>query len=565
MVPLAKTPTGIEGLDEITDGGLPKGRPTLVAGNAGCGKTLLGMEFLVKGITEYKENAVFVSFEESIDDLIENVASLGYDLKDLIAKKKLRIDQVKVERSEIEETGDYDLEGLFIRLDYAIKSVNAKRVVLDTLESLFAGFTNEALLRAELRRLFQWLKDRGVTAIITGERGDASITRQGLEEYVSDCVILLDHRIENQISTRRMRIVKYRGSTHGTNEYPFLIDEDGISVMPITSIKLNHIVSSRRIQSGIPELDSMLGGGYFEASNVLLSGTAGTGKTNVATYFVNANCVQGKKSLYIAFEESPDQIIRNASSIGLDLQPFVDKGLLKFESTRSTTQGLEMHLARFHKLIRSHKPTVVVVDPITNLVTTGNAAEVRAMLSRMMDMFKSENITAIFTSLSQPGAALEQTEFGVSSFVDTWLLLRDHEVNGERNKLMYVLKSRGTAHSNQVREFVITDNGIKLIDVYAGSEGLLTGSSRIAEEAKTKIHEVELQNRLTTKQKKLQYEQKVTEAQIKSLSAQLKMQEQELRNIHSVEQYRQDTVVSGKAVMRAARGETKLVRNNGKR
>jgi circadian clock protein KaiC len=565
MVPLAKTPTGIEGLDEITDGGLPKGRPTLVAGNAGCGKTLLGMEFLVKGITEYKENAVFVSFEESIDDLIENVASLGYDLKDLIAKKKLRIDQVKVERSEIEETGDYDLEGLFIRLDYAIKSVNAKRVVLDTLESLFAGFTNEALLRAELRRLFQWLKDRGVTAIITGERGDASITRQGLEEYVSDCVILLDHRIENQISTRRMRIVKYRGSTHGTNEYPFLIDEDGISVMPITSIKLNHIVSSRRIQSGIPELDSMLGGGYFEASNVLLSGTAGTGKTNVATYFVNANCVQEKKSLYIAFEESPDQIIRNASSIGLDLQPFVDKGLLKFESTRSTTQGLEMHLARFHKLIRSHKPTVVVVDPITNLVTTGNAAEVRAMLSRMMDMFKSENITAIFTSLSQPGAALEQTEFGVSSFVDTWLLLRDHEVNGERNKLMYVLKSRGTAHSNQVREFVITDNGIKLIDVYAGSEGLLTGSSRIAEEAKTKIHEVELQNRLTTKQKKLQYEQKVTEAQIKSLSAQLKMQEQELRNIHSVEQYRQDTVVSGKAVMRAARGETKLVRNNGKR
>jgi circadian clock protein KaiC len=501
MVPLAKTPTGIEGLDEITDGGLPKGRPTLVAGNAGCGKTLLGMEFLVKGITEYKENAVFVSFEESIDDLIENVASLGYDLKDLIAKKKLRIDQVKVERSEIEETGDYDLEGLFIRLDYAIKSVNAKRVVLDTLESLFAGFTNEALLRAELRRLFQWLKDRGVTAIITGERGDASITRQGLEEYVSDCVILLDHRIENQISTRRMRIVKYRGSTHGTNEYPFLIDEDGISVMPITSIKLNHIVSSRRIQSGIPELDSMLGGGYFEASNVLLSGTAGTGKTNVATYFVNANCVQEKKSLYIAFEESPDQIIRNASSIGLDLQPFVDKGLLKFESTRSTTQGLEMHLARFHKLIRSHKPTVVVVDPITNLVTTGNAAEVRAMLSRMMDMFKSENITAIFTSLSQPGAALEQTEFGVSSFVDTWLLLRDHEVNGERNKLMYVLKSRGTAHSNQVREFVITDNGIKLIDVYAGSEGLLTGSSRIAEEAKTKIHEVELQNRLTTKQK----------------------------------------------------------------
>jgi circadian clock protein KaiC len=564
MITLAKAPTGIDGLDEITQGGLPKGRPTLIAGNAGCGKTLLAMEFLVKGITEYKENAVFVSFEESADDLIQNVASLGYDLKDLISKKKLRIDQIKVERSEIEETGEYDLEGLFIRLDYAINSVNAKRVVLDTIESLFSGFTDDSILRAELRRLFEWLKEKGVTAIITAERGDATLTRQGLEEYVSDCVILLDHRINEQISTRRLRIVKYRGSMHGTNEYPFLIDEDGISVMPITSIKLDHIVSSRRILSGIAELDAMLGGGYYEGSNILLTGTAGTGKTNVATYFVNANCERGKKSLFIAFEESPDQIVRNAASIGLNIQQFIDKGLLKFESTRSTSQGLEMHLARFHKLIKTYKPSVVVVDPITNLITTGNSTEVRAMLSRMMDMFKSAGITAIFTSLTQGGVNLEQTDFGVSSFVDTWLLLRDYEINGERNKLMYVLKSRGTAHSNQVREFIINDKGITLNDVYSGPEGLLVGSARVAEEARMRNRELENGNLLLTRQKQLHYEYQVTEAEIKSMTARLKMQQQELKNLNSADKLSHEAVSSSKAAMRVARGHGRKTDKNAK-
>lgn len=561
---LAKTPTGIEGLDEISGGGLPAGRPTLVAGNAGCGKTLLAMEFLVKGITEYNENAVFVSFEETAEDLALNVASLGYDLDKLIKQKKLRIDQIKVERNEIEETGEYDLEGLFIRLDYAIKSVNAKRVVLDTIESLFASFTNQAVLRSELRRLFFWLKDRGVTAIITGERGDATITRQGLEEYVSDCVILLDHRTEHQISTRRMRIVKYRGSTHGTNEYPFLIDADGISVMPITSLKLDQPVSSRRVTSGIAELDTMLGGGFYEASNILLTGTSGTGKTNVGTYFVGANCDLGKRSLYIAFEESPQQIIRNAGSIGLDLQKHFDSGLLKFESTRSTTQGLEMHLARFHKLIKSFKPSVVVVDPITNLVTTGNTVEIRAMLSRMMDMFKAENITAIFTSLSQGGDNPEQTEFGVSSFVDTWLLLRDHEVNGERNKLMYVLKSRGTAHSNQVREFVITDKGIHLIDVYLGNEGILTGSARVTHQAGQNAREAERLDRIDIKHKKLSYDRDVTEAEIKSLNARLHMQKSEMQSLSVAESLRQDNVATDKALLQTSRDTGRKAKPHGK-
>lgn len=559
MRELAKTPTGIDGLDEITNGGLPTGRPTLVAGNAGCGKTLLGMEFLVQGITKFHENAVFISFEESAEDLIQNVASLGYDLNKFIAKKQLRIDQIKVERSEIEETGEYDLEGLFIRLDYAIKSVNAKRVVLDTIESLFSGFTDDAILRAELRRLFQWLKDRGVTAIITAERGDAMLTRQGLEEYVSDCVILLDHRIESQISTRRLRIVKYRGSTHGTNEYPFLIDADGITVMPITSIRLDQAVSSKRLSSGIPALDKMLGGGYYEGSNILLSGTAGTGKTSVSVYFAHANCARGQKTLYIAFEESPQQIIRNAGSIGLQLQPHVDKGLLHIKAIRSTTLGLEMHLATIYKLVRDINPTVVVVDPITNLTTDGTSSEVRSMLSRLMDMFKSAGITAIFSSLSQAGNPQEQTDFGVSSFVDTWLLLRDYEVNGERNKLIYVLKSRGTAHSNQVREFVMSDEGIKLIDVFSGEGHFLTGSARIAQDNDLKAVEADRRTELSSRQRQIEYEVQVTQAQIKSLTAQLQMQQDTKYSLVETEGTRDAaTATSAAGVKRArARGTKK--------
>lgn len=540
LTSLAKSKTGIDGLDEITEGGLPTGRPTLIAGNAGCGKTLMAMEFLVNGITQYGENGVFVSFEENKDDLVQNVASLGHDLKKLVADKKLYIDHVQVERSEIEETGEYDLEGLFIRLGYAIDKVGAKRVVLDTLESLFSGFDNDAILRAELRRLFQWLKDRGVTAIITGERGDASITRQGLEEYVSDCVILLDHRIEDQISTRRLRIVKYRGSTHGTNEYPFLIDKDGITVMPITSITLDHDVSDKRIPSGISELDDMLAGGYYQGSSILMSGTAGTGKTNVATFLADATCKRNQKVLYIAFEESPQQIVRNANSIGLNLQTYIKKGLLHFESQRSSSQGLEMLLATLFKLVRDVKPSVVIIDPISTLATSGNNTAVRATLGRLLDMLKSNNATALLTSLTQGGDALEQTDYGISSFVDTWLLLRDYENNGERNRLMYVLKSRGTAHSNQVREFVISNNGIHLAEVYMGDEGMLTGSARVTAEARARVNAAASQNEFTLRRRQLEHRRQVTEAQLKSSQAELEMQIAELDSLLTNETERQE-------------------------
>ena len=448
---LPKAPTGIQGLDEITGGGLPRGRPTLICGSAGCGKTLLAMEFLVRGARQFNEPGVFMAFEETAKDLTQNVASLGFNLKDLIARKKMVLDFVYIERSEIEETGEYDLEGLFIRLGQAIDSIGAKRVVLDTIESLFSGLPNPLILRAELRRLFRWLKTKGVTAIITGERGEDTLTRQGLEEYVSDCVIVLDHRISEQVSSRRLRVVKYRGSTHGTNEYPFLIDENGISVLPVTSLGLQQTASTQRIPTGITRLDAMLGGtGYYRGSSVLISGTAGTGKSSLAAHFAAAACHRGERALYFAFEESPSQIMRNMSSIGIDLQLCVQKGLLQFQANRPTFAGLEMHLTMMHKAISAFKPQVVIVDPLNSFIIGSNEPEVKAMLMRLVDFLKMNQITGLFTNLTSGGGALEQTDVAISSLIDTWLLLRDIELGGERNRGLYILKSRGMAHSNQI-------------------------------------------------------------------------------------------------------------------
>lgn len=465
---LEKCPTGIAGLDEITGGGLPKGRPTLVVGSAGSGKTLLGMEFLIKGVTGYNEPGVFVAFEETAEDLSKNVASLGFDLDALVAKKKLAIDYVYIERSEIEETGEYDLEGLFVRLGYAIKSVGAKRVVLDTIEVLFAGLPNEAILRAELRRLFRWLKTMGVTAIVTGERGEQSLTRYGLEEYVADCVILMDHRVTDELSTRRLRVVKYRGSAHGTNEYPFLIDEQGISILPITSLGLAHEALTERVATGIPKLDAMFhGGGYYRGSSVLVSGMAGSAKTSVAAYFANAACRSGRRCLYFSFEESESQILRNLRSIGLDLAKWTRKGLLKFHTSRPEMQGLERHLVEMHKHIADFRPEVIVVDPVTNLIKAGTQIDVSSMLTRLVDYLKTEKITSLFTSLVTGVAGIEEAA-GVSSLMDTWIALRRIESGGERKRGVEILKSRGMAHDSRTREFVLTDSGLVIADVKAG-------------------------------------------------------------------------------------------------
>jgi circadian clock protein KaiC len=529
MATLPKAATGIVGLDEITGGGIPKGRPTLICGSAGCGKTLMAMEFLVRGALEQNEPGVFLAFEENAGELAKNVASLGFDLEDLEKRDKIVLDYVYIERSEIEDTGEYDLEGLFIRLDYAINSIGAKRVVLDTIEALFSGLPNENILRAELRRLFRWLKGKGVTAVITAERGEGALTRHGLEEYVADCVIMLDHRIMNQMSTRRMRIVKYRGSTHGTNEYPFLIDESGISVLPVSSAGLDHKVFTQRIGTGIPRLDNLLGGkGYFRGSSVLVSGTAGTGKTSIAVHFANAACSRGEKALYFASEESQAQIVRNAKFIGINLERWVKKGLLHFHCRRPSYFGLEMHLVTANKLIKEFSPDVVIIDPISSLNTVGTEAEVHAMFIRLLDFVKSRGATILCTNLTNGGNALEQTNAQVSSIMDTWLLLRDNEYNGERTRLMYILKSRGMAHSNQVREFLITSEGIDLTDVYLGDGQVLAGSARLAQEMKETAENLVRTHETERLRRELERSRQLMEARIKELQVEFESKAEQL-------------------------------------
>lgn len=526
--PLEKISSGISGLDEITGGGLPKGRPTLVCGSAGCGKTLMAMEFLVRGAVDHNEPGVFMAFEENEEELTNNVASLGFDLKDLSARKKIVLDHVRVERSEIEETGAYDLEGLFIRLNHAIDSIGAKRVVLDTLEGLFAALPNDSILRSELRRLFRWLKEKGVSVIITAERGDGTLTRHGLEEYVADCVILLDHRVNEQLSTRRLRVVKYRGSVHGTNEYPFLISKDGFSVLPVTSMGLDHPASSQRVSSGVERLDTMLGGkGFFRGSSILVSGTAGTGKSSIAAAFVDAAGRRGERALYFAFEESQNQILRNMSSIGLDLRPWVKKGLLQFHASRPSLCGLEMHLLTIYDAVKKFKPRVVVMDPVTNLISVGTEIEVRSMLTRLIDFFKTEQVTALFPSLTTSDSS-SQSEVAISSLMDVCVLLRNIESGGERNRGLYILKSRGMDHSNQIREVLLTDHGIGLVDVYAGPATVLTGSARIEQEGREKAETDGRKAQLDRRHREIERERGVTDAQVAVLRAGLEAKIDEL-------------------------------------
>lgn len=526
---LQKCPTGIQGLDEITNGGLPKGRPTLICGAAGCGKTLLSMEFLVRGATQYGEPGVFLSFEETSEELTQNVASLGWDLEQLIADKLIGLDYLYIDPADIHETGDYDLEGLFIRLNSAIDSVGAKRVVLDTVEVLFAGLSNASIVRAELRRLFRWLKTKGVTAVITGERGENSLTRQGLEEYVSDCVIRLDQRIHEELSTRRLQILKYRGSHHGSNEYPFLIEENGISVLPITSIGLNHPISSDRVSTGISRLDAMLGGqGYFRGSSILITGMAGTGKSTLAASFAASVCDRGERCLYIAFEEAPQQILRNMRSIGLDLEPYLRQGNLDIQAIRPTAHGLELHLVQIHRWLTTFRPHSVVIDPISNLTLTGSTLQAKAFFMRLIDYLKSQQITTVMTNLITGGSPLESTEIGISSLMDTWLEVRIMESNGERNRILQVIKSRGMEHSNQVREFRLSSQGVDLIDVYLGQGTVLTGSARLQQEAADQRAHLQQQQQIARRRREIEQQRHLLQSQIEALQQQMEAETQEL-------------------------------------
>jgi circadian clock protein KaiC len=550
---LEKARTGIKGLDDVTIGGLPRGRPTLLCGAAGCGKTLIAMTFLVNGAMQYGEAGVFMSFEERSEDLAANVASLGYDLDGLIAAKKLVIDHVRIEPAEIEVSGDFDFEPLFVRLGYAIDQVGAKRVVLDTIEALFSGFKDEAILRAEFRRLFAWLKDRGVSAIITGERGEGQLTRYGIEEYVSDCVILLDNRVHDQVTTRRLRIVKYRGSSHGTNEYPFLIDDRGVSVMPITSARLQHKISSDIVPSGVADLDAMFGRrGFYRGSSVLLSGLAGTGKSTFSAWFANAVCARAERCLYFAFEESPDQIVRNMHSAGIDLQRHVDSGLLVFESARPSLYGLEMHLARMHRDIVEFNPAAVVVDPISAF--RGVQSEIHGTLLRLADICKERGITAFFTSLSLASDHASEADRGVSSLMDTWISLTDLESSGERNRVMFVLKARGMSHSNQMREYLLTGSGIKLIDPYVGQGGVLTGTARQAQEARERNETLERSQAIERRQRDLDRRRATVERQIAELRAAMEAEESEASMLGQQESGREEILIADRLAMATKRG-----------
>ena len=550
---LTKAATGITGFDEITLGGLPAGRPSLVCGAAGCGKTLFAITFLVSGATQFGEPGVFMSFEERAEDLTANVASLGYDLDDLVAAGKLAIDHVRVERSEIEEAGEFDLEGLFVRLGFAVDAVGAKRVVLDTIETLFSGFTDPALLRAELRRLFGWLKERGLTAIITGERGEGQLTRHGLEEYVSDCVVLLDNRVEDQITTRRLRVVKYRGSAHGTNEYPFLIDDQGISVLPVTSSGLNRTASSEIISSGVPGLDAMMrSSGFFRGSSILLSGVAGTGKTTFGTHFIDAACRRGERCLFFVFEESAQEICRNAVSVGFDLQQWVAPGLLRFEAARPSLYGLEMHLARMHRDLDRFKPEVVVIDPLSAFRGPDN--EVHATLLRMMDLLKCRGTTALFTSLRSDGTLVKGADQDLSSLMDVWIKLQDVEADGERNRVLYLIKARGMSHSNQMREYRVTDTGIELIEPYVGPEGVLTGTARLTQAAREQAAATRRQHEAERRRRDLMRRREALERHIEEQRSALQTEEDEVNILLTQEDAHEAVLVSDRAAVAARRG-----------
>jgi circadian clock protein KaiC len=552
-VHLPKTATGIDGLDDLTLGGLPTGRPTLLCGAAGCGKTLFGMTFLVNGCDRFDEPGVFMSFEEREKDLAANVHSLGFNVDELVAKKKLAMDYVRIERAEIEESGEYDLEGLFVRLGHAIDSIGAKRVVLDTIEALFSGLADSAILRAELRRLFGWLKDKGVTAIITAERGSGQLTRFGIEEYVSDCVILLDNRVEDQVVTRRLRVIKYRGSAHGTNEYPFLIDDEGISVLPITSAGLGHRISDEVVPTGVAGLDAMLGrGGYFKGSSILISGLAGTGKSTFAAAFVDAACSRGERSLFFAFEESPDQVVRNMRSVGINLERHLKSGLLRFEAARPSLFGFEMHLARMNRDIERFKPATIVVDPISAF--RGPSSEIHATLVRVADVCKTKGITAVFSSLSAVVEQMNESERSVSSLMDTWIALHDVEADGERNRILYLLKSRGMSHSKQIREYELSDGGIHLTEPYLGPEGVLTGAARMAQEAREREAERERIELTERRKREIARKRDALERKIVEMRAELDAEEEEVLELVEYHSLRRDLATSDRAAMAKKRG-----------
>ncbi len=535
-VQLAKVPTGIEGFDEITFGGLPAGRTTLLTGLSGSGKTVFGMQFLAQGAARYGEPGVLVGFEETEDELITNAASLGFDFANLISAGKLVIDRISVEPDVVVETGRYDLSALHIRIEHAVDSIGARRIVLDGIPALFYGLTDTSAVRIALTRLYAWLKSKGLTALVTAE-SNTELAQHGLGLSLTDCIVVAGERTRENVSTRYLRVAKYRGSAHGTSEYPCLIGSTGYKVIPLTSITVDYEASTERISTGIPRLDTMLGGqGFYRGNSVMVTGGAGTGKSSLAAHLALATCQRGKRCLYFAFEESQEEVMRNMRSIGVDLRPQVAAGLLKFRSSRATMFGLEMHLAMMENEIAAFQPHVVILDPVSNLLSIGSFNEVRAMVSRLVDFLKGRGITSLLTSLSMTDPP--ESDVGVSSLVDTWMLLTNFEANGEQTRLLRILKSRGSAHSSQVREFIMTDRGVRLEDVYLGPEGMLTGTARKAQEAR-ELAEADLRLReMERKERQYQQRRAALQAQVAALQAEIEATEVDMEHLRiETEQY----------------------------
>jgi circadian clock protein KaiC len=540
-VQLPKSPTGIDGFDEITGGGLPTGRPSLVCGPPGTGKSIFAMQFLVNGVTRYGEPGVFLTFEESREELVANVRSFGFGVDRLEREGRLLVDALPLEPQTV-ETGEFDLEALIVRLAWAVDQVGAKRVAVDNVEALFTAFSRPALVRAEVRRLFRWLKDHELTAVITGERGEDMVTRHGMQEYLSDCVVVLDHRIVQDVATRRMRVLKYRGAMHGRNEYPFLIGADGLEVLPITSIGLRQPVSSDRISTGVVGLDEMLGGeGVFRGSGVLISGTSGTGKTTIASCFADAACRRGEVVLYFSFEESQAEIERNLASVGLDMAHWVERGLLHFHCERPTTRGLEDHLALMQQLTRELAPTLVVIDPVSSLARGASPFDVSSMLLRQIYYLKATGITAVMTVLNEE-TGLQQPIQSISSLVDTWLHVDIMESFEERNRGLYVRKARGMAHSNQIREFLLSDQGVSLVPVFVGVHGVLTGSARVAAESSERATALELTEESEDLASALERRREAVESHVAEMRADFAAEESLTRRLIETSEQRREAV-----------------------
>ena len=523
--------TGVKGLDDVLGGGIPQGHAMLLVGKPGTGKSILSMEYLLHGIELHKENGVYISFEESEKQIISNAASFGWKFEEMVKKNKLAISYIDMQPEQMRTVGDYDLSALILRVKGAIKKVNARRVVIDGINNLLSTFDDERIIRSDLLRLIREIKEVNATIFITGERGHDSWSKMGFEEYLADGLMHLDNRTDGNYQTREIQVVKCRGINHYTGKSPFIINSEGMSIRPLITADFDYKVLKSRVSTGIADIDNMLGGkGLYRGSTVYITGPSGAGKTSISSSFANGACSRGERALFLAFEESSDQIIRNMKSIGLSLDKWVNEKLLYFYTARATTNSLEGHLDNIMTMVREVEPTCVVLDPISAFRPIANENETKLMLIRLNDYLRARKITTVFTALSSDGEYSEHADVQLSSIADTWIVVRIMDYKGERNNVMQLMKSRGMSHSRQMKEMYFTGNGLKLQNVYQGPEGVLTGAARIGQEKYEKLKEARNVIEIDKNRKKIERKKSLLEASIEALKHEY---EEELEALHA--------------------------------